>query len=202
MGLFASPVVGPDGTIYQTLMNDHRLYAVDPGCGTICWAVDLADPNQSWYRPPQDCTSTGCTPSPIDAEGWSEPVISTDGTLYVSLDDPYLRAVDPKGKILWGLDLGDPNLSSATGTGLDIVVDLGGFTLTVDQKGTLYAACDDGNLYVVSSQGSLKAQFKGPGQLSYPVVTRQGVILVTANLDDPDQNGLVLALTADTGAKP
>jgi len=196
-GLFASPVIGPDGTIFQTLMHDPHLYAVDAVRGSIRWAVDLADPNQPWYWPPMDCNATACRPGSICADGWSEPVVSLDGTIYVSLDDQYLRAVAPNGVILWGLDLGGPTLFGGTCAGPE-VTDLGGFTLTVDQKGTLYAARDDGNLYVVSPQGSLVAQFKGPGWLSHPVITTQGVILVTANLNGPNEDGLVLALAADT----
>ena len=85
---FASPVVAPDGTIYQTLLYDPNLYAIDPNDGNIIWSTNLADP---------------CY---VHAAGWSEPVLGPDGTIYVSFDEPYLRAVNPNGSIKWVSRLG------------------------------------------------------------------------------------------------
>jgi len=86
--LFAAPAVGPDGTIYQTLIDDPNLYAIDPCTGNIIWTTSLRlDPN---------------TYSSI----WSPPAVGHDGTIYVSFDDPYLRAVNPDGTIKWMTRLG------------------------------------------------------------------------------------------------
>jgi outer membrane protein assembly factor BamB len=77
---FAAPAIGSDGTIYQTLINDPNLYAIDPCTGNIIWSV----PSSS---------------------GWSSPVVGPDDTIYVSFDD-YLRAVEPNGTIKWISRLG------------------------------------------------------------------------------------------------
>ena len=144
---FAAPVIGRDGTIYQTLLYDSHLYAIDPSDGTILWGTDLLD------APQIDPTADDFN---ADADGWSEPALAPDGTIYVSLDDPYLRAVNPDGTIKWVTKLGD----------------LGAFTLTVDARGWVYAACDDGYVYLVDPRrsagrpmGHLRlAGLSGPGR--------------------------------------
>lgn len=40
---FASPVVAEDGTIYQTLLYDRHLYAIEPADGAIRWSVEFPD---------------------------------------------------------------------------------------------------------------------------------------------------------------
>jgi outer membrane protein assembly factor BamB len=85
---FAAPAIGPDGTIYQTLVNDPNLYAIDPCDGGILWSTYLRQGSDT------------------NASGWSSPVVGPDGTIYISFDDPYLRAVSPEGQIKWVTRLG------------------------------------------------------------------------------------------------
>ena len=158
---FASPVVADDGTIYQTLIYDSRLYAINHNTGDIIWSVDLADPNSGFF----DSDYSNSYP---DADGWSEPALGPDGTIYVSLDDPYLRAVDPDGSIKWATALGT----------------LGGFTLTVGSDGNIYAACDDGTLYVVNPDGENVAQFQSDSWLSYPVIAADNTVIVADSRDN------------------
>jgi outer membrane protein assembly factor BamB len=165
---FASPVVAPDGTIYQSLLYDSSLYAINPNDGTITWSVDLADPNSGFF----DSNYVRDYP---DADGWSEPVLGPDGTIYVSLDDPYLRAVAPNGTIKWVTPLGT----------------LGGFTLAVSNNGLIYAACDDGFLYVVAPDGRQVAQYQSDHWLSYPVIAPDNTIIVA----DSKDNSLLLEYT-------
>jgi outer membrane protein assembly factor BamB len=142
---FASPVVAADGTIYQTLLYDPNLYAVEPNTGSIMWSVQLAD-------------------VPVgDVDGWSEPAIGPDGTIYVSLSDPCLRAVEPNGNIKWVTRLGMAD----------------GFTLTVGSDGFVYAAGNDGYLSVVDSNGQEKARFQSDGWLSRPVITADNTMIVS-----------------------
>jgi len=155
---FASPVVGADGTIYQTLLYDSHLYAIEPAGGTIQWATDLLDA-PGIDREAEDFNT--------DADGWSEPVLGPDGTIYVSLDDPYLRAVDPSGAIKWAAKLGD----------------VGAFTLTVDARGWVYAACDDSYVYVVDPDGLQIGRWETAGWPIYPVVAADGTVLVGDSKD-------------------
>ena len=73
---FASPVVADNGTIYQTLLYDRHLYAIDPNDGAILWRTDLLDPSSG-------CFHTDDVEEYADADGWSEPVLGPDGTIYV-----------------------------------------------------------------------------------------------------------------------
>ena len=166
---FASPVVAEDGTIYRTLLYDSSLYAIEPSQGTIIWSTDLADPCSAWFDP--------------DADGWSEPALGPDGTIYVSLDDPYVRALDPNGTIKWVTRLGV----------------LGGFTLTVGGDGLIYAAGDDGYLRVVDPNGMEVAQFRSDGWLNFPVIAADNVIIVSDANDHSmlitDANNTVWVIT-------
>jgi len=160
---FAAPVVGADGTIYQTLLYDSHLYAIDPEGGAILWATDLLD------APGIDAEAEDFDG---DADGWSEPVVGPDGTIYVSLDDPYLRAVDPNGRIKWATKVGD----------------VGAFTMTVDARGWVYAACDDGYVYVVDNEGLQIGRWETAGWPVYPVIAGDGAVLVA---DSKDYSALI-----------
>jgi parallel beta-helix repeat protein len=162
---FASPIIAKDGTIYQTLLYDPNLYSIDPNNGSIIWSANLADPCSGWFEPnyakiygPASC--------------WSKPALAPDGTIYVNLNDPYLRAVNPNGTIKWVTRMGT----------------IGGFTLTVGGDGLIYAACDDAYLYVVDPDGGQVAQFEGFGRLSFPTITVGRTIIVS------DANNTVWAI--------
>jgi outer membrane protein assembly factor BamB len=187
---FASPVVAADGTIYQTLLYDSNLYAIEPNNGTIIWSVDLADPCTGWFdlyyfnlyqgeRPPPyyQCIETDSRSNRrcynISDSIWSEPVLGPDGTIYVSFDDPYLRSVDPNGSIKWIAPFGS----------------VGGFTLAVDGNGLIYTASDDANLYVVDSNGTGLSEFQTVYWLSFPVIAADNMIIVGGINDDAEVRG-------------
>jgi len=190
---FASPVIAPDGTIYQTLLYDSNLYAVDSNDGSILWSTNLnvfCDFIEEYLGangeiPPLDLIEQNCehwfglNPSAgyeafmtyaqsKDASGWSEPALGPDGTIYVSFDDPYLRAVEPNGAIKWVTPLGTT----------------GGYTLTVGSEGLIYAAGDDGGLYVVDAKGWRVAHFQSNNWLNFPVIAAEGLVVVTDGTDD------------------
>jgi len=146
----ASPVVTTDGTIYQTLLHDTHLYAINPENGQVLWATDMSGTIASVT----DLVSTS---------GWTEPALGSDGTIYVVSDDAYIRAVTPEGQIKWMIPLGIS----------------GGFTLAVGQNGLICAASDDGTMYLVRDNGELVSSFQGKGPLSYPVITAANQLIVS-----------------------
>ena len=173
----AAPVVADDGTIYVGLVYDRNLYAIDPCSGMVLWQTDLADPCEPLF-------GGAYQDEHLDPGVWSEPALGPDGTIYVSMDDPYLRALDPTGAIKWVTRLGM----------------LGGFTLSVGADGLIYAAGDDRSLYVVSPAGERLAYFDGSGWLTYPVVGPDGTVYVSqadALVWDEPGDHRVWALTAD-----
>ncbi len=175
--LFASPVVADDGTIYQALVYDTNLYAIDPNDGNIIWSTDLGDIDTGWFEP----TYYVCEDVNLILEDHnvgsmvlSEPALGPDGTIYVSLDDPHLRAVGPDGTIKWVTRLDSS----------------GGFTLTVGLDGLIYAADDDGSVYVVNENGWEIGRFDGIGPLSFPVIAADNTMFVS------DANNKVWAIQA------
>jgi outer membrane protein assembly factor BamB len=177
---FTSPVVGADGTIYQTLLYDNHLHAIHPGTGQILWSADLCD-SHLFERGVSDT---------IDGDGWSEPVVGPDGTIYVSCDDPYLRAVDPSGVVKWAKRFGD----------------VGAFTLTVDKNNVVYAASDDGHVYVVASNGALITQFETGGWPAFPVLAADGVLILADSKDysslEPSPRNAVWAISSPSVLEP
>ncbi|MHC4617368.1 MAG: outer membrane protein assembly factor BamB family protein [Planctomycetota bacterium] len=168
---FASPVVAPDGTIYQTLLYEPRLFAIEPNTGNILWSLQLDEiPLYHWPL---------VVPGPVD--GWSEPALGPEGTVYVSLNDPHLRAVDPNGTLKWINRLGMYE----------------GFTLTVGRDGLIYAAGYDGYLCVVDRDGMELSRFKTDDWLIFPVIAQDNTLIVS------DGNNTILAIGgAGCGERP
>lgn len=148
-GSFASPVVAQDGTVYQTLLGDTNLYAIDANSGSVLWAADMS-------------VSLASEDDYVSTSGWSEPALGPDGTIYVASDDAYLRAVTPEGLVQWVTSLGTSR----------------GFTLCVGREGLICAAGDDGTVIVVDANGDVVSQFEGNGRLSYPLITDTGQVIV------------------------
>ena len=124
---FTSPVVGADGTIYQTLLYDSHLYAIDPGAGKVLWSVDLCDP-----------ALFGQTDEP-DARR-RRLVRAGPRTRWDHLCQ--LRRPVPAG----GRSERDRQMGKRFG-------DVGGLHADGGQEQVVYAASDDGRVYVVASDG-------------------------------------------------
>ena len=191
---FASPAIDQDGTIYQTLLFDPNLYAIEPNSGTIIRSTNMkpqcayVDDYLNYYGSYPSCGAIaaecsdwfGFEPNEwcrhIERTScWSQPAIGPDGTIYVSFDDPYLRAVEPNGDIKWVTRLGT----------------VGGFTLTVGVNGLIYAAGDDGTMYVVNPAGEEISRFQTDEWLSHPVITAGNTIIVS------DYNDTLWAIGGD-----
>jgi outer membrane protein assembly factor BamB len=193
---FSSPVIAADGTIYQTLLYDPNLYAIKPNGGNIVWQSPLSqvEAYDKWYysqwfepymygqvehpffiyRVTGTCAygyrefEPGDPPKyDLGESGWSEPVVGPDGTIYVSLEDPWLRVVEPNGAMKWATELAST----------------GGFSLTVDSDGWIYAA-GDSNLYVLDAQGQEIGRFEsGDHQVQLPVVAATNTVVVGDSKD-------------------
>ena len=111
-----------------------------------------------------------------NASCWSEPVLGPDGTIYVSFDDPFIRAVNPDGSIKWITQIGM----------------LGGFTMAAGADGLIYACSDDGSLYVLDGlDGRVLSNFDGERFPGYPVIGSDGTVYIS------DSSGAVWALSAE-----
>ncbi len=87
---YASPVVGPDGTIYVGDF-DNYLNAISPD-GKIKWRYKTGE----WVR--------------------STAVIGKDGTIYFGSSDGYLYALDSNGRLLWKTKPGESEGFGSSGT--------------------------------------------------------------------------------------
>ncbi len=179
--IVAAPVLGTSGMLYQGLASDPNLYAIDTQSGDIQWMVDLYHCIEKFEYIIENPGGGGRGGGSVTIEyGYrfgdtvftnniepcksilTEPTLGPDGTIYVSLDDPYLRAVKPDGTLQWIIQLGEGR----------------GFSLVVGQDNLIYAAGDDGILYVVDAEGEILSQQSHQGQVAYPVIGPNGLFLL------------------------
>jgi outer membrane protein assembly factor BamB len=134
----ASPVVGPDGTIYMP--SDSGFFAINPD-GTLKW--------QKW---------TGAFGGFTLTRG--APAVAADGTVYVWKANSFsnggrLYAINPSdGSVLWSFDVGDVSYGSPT-IGPDGTIYIAGFV--GKPSGNQY-----GNLYAINPNGTLKWVWHAP----------------------------------------
>ncbi len=205
---FASPVVAQDGTIYQTLLYDFKLYAIEPNTGTIKWSTDLR-PNcervdeclkystmeyclkqflEAWY----ECLKYGTFEDCLENFGWEQrqdfcffftPGEWTKYRYSTAWSEPVLG---PDGKIYISFD--DPYLRIVEPNGyikwMTQLDSTGGFTLTVGSDGLVYAAGEDGNLYVLDANGVEVARLQSDAWLSHPVIAANDKIIVSIAEDN------------------
>lgn len=95
--IFATPQIGPDGTIYIAGVYDPNLYALNPADGSVIWARNFEAP------------SDPCDPNSPMMVGWpfAPPVVAPDGTIYQTLlYNANLYTVEPEtGETIWSTDL-------------------------------------------------------------------------------------------------
>jgi outer membrane protein assembly factor BamB len=114
-----------------------------------------------------------------DRSGWVEPAVGSDGTVYVAFDDQYLRAVRTDGTIAWTKYLGEK----------------GSYSLTVTPDNRIFAAGEEGHLYVLDAAGQSLADLNtqalvqrwdatkligwGSSLVGYPVIAPDGRIYLS-----------------------
>lgn len=135
----ATPLVGPDGTVYFG-SHDRSVYAVDKS-GKQLWSVPTGD------------------------RVWSTPALSADGVLYVGSDDDTLYALDARtGAQRWTLRIGACVPTTGKGPGAVLCDVDGGVTLGLD--GTIYVGGDA--VHAVTPEGKLRWRAATGGHVSSP----------------------------------
>ncbi|MFA6112065.1 MAG: choice-of-anchor D domain-containing protein, partial [Candidatus Latescibacterota bacterium] len=172
----ASPVVGPDGTIY--VPSEESFYAINPD-GTLRW--------EKTYR---------------SGDSWrmrSAPALSPDGsTVYalgswLSSSDTHVRALNAlNGDLLWeyGPLVGQVTYSS----------------FAVGSDGTVFVGTWEPALYAINPNGTLKWRDSTSGRVgaveAVPAVDSNGNVYVNKNLDGLlalDSNGVLKWRRTDVG---
>ncbi len=119
--------IGPDSTIYYCSGGD--LVAMWPN-GEIKWKIE---PDESW-------------------EGFSTPLVSADGTIYIGTPEGNVFAVNPDSTIKWKVPVGDNIWQS----------------LSIDLDENLYVVDNSRTLHCISSKGTIKWSLTDDRFTSYP----------------------------------
>lgn len=148
-----SPVIGYDGTIYIGL-EDRSFYLISPD-GKLQRKYNMWAEHEPYY------------------EKWNSPAIDAEGRIFATnwagvfyriWPHPQYPREEGGSFTAWPLKaLGRETLSP----------------LTIGSDGTIYVACEDGNVYAMDSSGNIKWKFKPGGKLRpAPAVDPQGNIYV------------------------
>ena len=175
-GIYSSPAVGPDGTIYVG-SRDFSLYAINPD-GSLKWSYATGDridsspalgPDGTIYVGSYDHKLYAITPG--GSLKWiystgdyirSSPAVANDGTIYVGSGDYKLHAVNPDGTFKWIYPAGY-GIYASPAIGLD---------------GTIYVGSHDAKVYVVKPDGTLKWSYDTEGGMisSSPAIGADGTV--------------------------
>ncbi len=177
--IVTSPVIDETREqIYLTCLDDDNLYALDLNTGEIRWQLDMKDHEHEKF--PMHCYDESRRFYYFGEAGFTTPTIGPDGTVYVSCEDPYIRAVHPDGTYKWisridntGLVAPDPlynegcdwwDVYAFTGYGYGSS-QAGGYSITASADGTLYASGPRREIVVLEpDSGQMISRF----QLDYP----------------------------------
>ena len=187
----ASPVIGPDGTVYIAEWYG-TVYAFNPN-GTLKWSYDTQDyieyasaaigadgtiyqnTDYALFALNPDGTlkweSGGCG-------GPSGPAIGDDGTVYsAGWLSGKLCAIRPDGTLKWSYETGNIIFRSSPAIAPD---------------GTIYIGSSDKKLYALNPDGSLKWSYTtGDSVWSSPAIAADGTVYVGSN------DGLLYAINPD-----
>jgi len=181
-GLYASPALAADGTIYFGSF-DRNLYALNPD-GSLKWT------------------------NRFGSTIFASPVVGRDGTIYCGCDNGRLYAVDPNGTQRWSFNTGPRPITASPAIGADGRVYIGvdspfnkrfysvntnGTTnwvfttggrvessAALGADGTIYFGCDDQKLYALNPDGTTNWVFTtgatNAAVKSSPAVSADGTI--------------------------
>jgi outer membrane protein assembly factor BamB len=184
-GVYSSPALRPDGTIYVgTVWPDNKLYAINTN-GTLKWTFAGYSGNWSFYSSPalgpDGTIYVGCYDTqlyalnPDGSQKWvydtggeifSSPAIGSDGTIYFgAIDDQKIYALKPNGTLKWSKTTGNTVYSSPALSPDETVIYVGSMdgkvyaldaTTGTDKPGWPYTT--SGSVYsspAVASDGSI-----------------------------------------------
>ncbi|MBN2082493.1 PQQ-binding-like beta-propeller repeat protein [bacterium] len=177
-GVFSSPAIGTDGTVYVGSQDD-KLYALNPN-GTLNWSYTTGDNVDSSPAVGTDGTvyvgSSDNNLYALNPDGtlkWSyatgadvrsSPAIGADGTVYVGSLDSNVYALNPDGTLKWSYLTAGGDLHSSPAIGAD---------------GTVYIGSDDHDLYALNSDGTFKWSYSTQGVVrSSPAIGADGTVYV------------------------
>lgn len=170
-GIYSSPSISPDGTIYVG-SKDGFLYAINPK-GTLKWKFKT----EKWIYSSPAVGIDGTvyfgsgdgkvySINPDSSIKWiinlgdtiqSSPVVGSNGVIYVGCRNKLLYAINPNGSIIWSFTAGDHIFSSPS----------------IGTDGTIYFGCDDYKLYAVQSSGNLLWTYETEGRVwSSPAIDK------------------------------
>jgi len=194
--LIATPVVGPDGTVFVGSTSQF-LYAVHPdgtqrwkqNCGMLHSAPAVSFQDGMVYIGTDDghlhaISADGMTQWVFPAGGsiQSSPVVGLDGTVYVGSRDGCVYAIGQNGVLLWRYK-----------TERDVVI-----SPVLDSQGFIYVA--SGSIYAIHPDGTLKWVFNTRvGSSLHHEVFWQSKVVVGANDDVycASQSGNLYSLSID-----
>ena len=182
-GVYSSPVIGVDGTVFIGGLNS-KLLALQPATGAQKWAFSAGGSIQATPAVSADGSIyVGALDGnlyAVNADGttrWSYPTggpiyasaaIASDGTVYVAANDSKLYAVNADGTLKWTYILGTPLASTPAYSSPALGTD-----------GTIYVGSRDGKLYAFKPTGALLwTCATGNAIFSSPAMAADGTIYI------------------------
>jgi outer membrane protein assembly factor BamB len=202
--IFASPVIGKDGTIYVPSESDGIVYAINPD-GQLKWSYSTNGPlygscaigkdgtiyvagvNNSfnygiiYALNPDGTIKWTFDEFPTNGLTVASPAIGPDGTIYIASLDNYLYAINPNGTLKW--------TSTVAGNSYYLV------SPAIGQDGTIYVGSADGLHAFNPVDGNVLWNI-GISVYSSPAIGPDGSIYISDTYDQQfikvDQNGTVI----------
>ena len=165
-----NPAVGADGTLY---ISADGLYAVNPLTGKRIWHFA----HTTW--PSRECIAS--------------PVIGQDGTIYVTIGEDSLYAINPDGSLRWEFRFANE-------------WDMSFASPAIDQNGVIYLgvegdwqSVDSSNVYAINPDGTQRWKYPVEGGRfvrSSPAIGSDGRIYISTKAGGDSLTAKLLALSS------